>query len=162
MAVSTNKKVQVVRFDRAPVEGFVQLPDGLENGQLQWLTADGSLGESPIDQVKAICFIRDFGSDAEWRPNRVFTSRPKSAGLWLRLTFRDGDILEGILPNNLMLVEPQGFSVVPPNPTFQSQHIFVPREALTGVEVLGVIGSPLRRRAKKKKSEDEDQLQMFD
>ena len=60
----------------------------------------------------------------------------------MRLLFRDGDSLEGMLANNLMLVEPAGFSVVPPDPTFQNQRVFVPRRALESVQVLGVIGSP--------------------
>ena len=38
--------------------------------------------------------------------------------------------------------------MVPPDPTFQNQRVFVPKEALESVQVLGVIGSPLRRRAK--------------
>ena len=84
------------------------------------------------------------------------------AGLWVRLRFRDDELLEGLLPNNLLLQEPQGFHFVPPDPTFQNQRIFVPRLALTEVQVLGVIGSPLRRQTTpSKRSRDERQLDMF-
>ncbi len=76
------------------------------------------------------------------------------------MKFRDGDTIEGLLPNNLMLVEPGGYSLLPPDPTFQNQRMFVPRLALEGVEVLGVIGSPLRKRAKP--AEQDGQLKMFD
>jgi len=86
--------------------------------------------------------------------------------LWIQLRFRDGDTLEGVIPNNLMQVEPAGYSVVPPDPTFQNQRVFVPKEALESVQVLGVISSPLRRRMKeaaKGTPEDRDkQLEMFD
>ncbi len=81
-------------------------------------------------------------------------------GLWLRLLFRDGDSLEGILPNNLLLVESGGFSIIPPDPTFQNQRIFVPRAALREVQGLGVLGSPLKRRPTPKPAE-EGQLEMF-
>jgi hypothetical protein len=68
--------------------------------------------------------------------------------------------MEGMLPNNLILVEPSGFSIIPPDPTFQNQRIFVPRSALREAQVLGVVGSPLRRRPTKK-SGGEGQLEMF-
>lgn len=140
----------------------MQIPEGLQNGHLELLTSDGNLAQAPTEEVKAICFVKDFDATDQWRLNRTFASRPKTSGLWLRLQFRDGDTLEGILPNNLMLIETEGFSIIPPDPTFQNQRIFVPRPALAGVEVLGVIGSPLRRRPKPKKTDDENQLQMFE
>jgi len=78
------------------------------------------------------------------------------------LKFRDGDTLEGLIPNNLLQVEPAGYSVIPPDPTFQNQRVFVPKEALESVQVLGVIGSPLRRRAKEVSDKSkENQLEMF-
>jgi hypothetical protein len=81
-------------------------------------------------------------------------------GVWVRLLFRDGDSVEGMVPNNLMLIETAGFSIIPPDPTFQNQRIFVPRAALREVQVLGVVGSPLRR-PKTKKTTAEEQLEMF-
>ena len=81
----------------------------------------------------------------------------------MRLTFRDRDSIEGMLANNLLLVDPMGFSITPPDPTFQNQRIFVPRAALEDVQVLGVIGSSLRRRpAKKPVEKDEGQIGLFD
>jgi hypothetical protein len=68
--------------------------------------------------------------------------------------------MEGMIPNNLMQVEPFGFSIIPPDPTFQNQRIFVPKAALSGVQVLGVVGSPLRMR--KPKPAPKEQLEMFD
>ena len=79
----------------------------------------------------------------------------------MRLVFRDADWMEGMIANNLMLVEPAGFSIIPPDPTFQNQRIFIPRAALADVQVLGVIGSPLRRKPGKKPAKDEEQLEMF-
>ena len=68
--------------------------------------------------------------------------------------------MEGIIQNNLMLVDPPGFGIIPPDPTFQNQRIFVPRAALREVQVLGVVGSPLKRRPSKK-PDGEGQLEMF-
>ena len=162
MAQTANKKVLVARFDRETLRGFVQSPGGLATDQLELLTPDGSLVKIPYSEMKAVCFVRDFDSGETWREHRTFSTRPKSAGLWVRLRFRDGDSLEGMFPNNLMTVETGGFSIVPPDPTFQNQRIFVPRAALEDVQVLGVIGSPLRRRSVKKTQKEEGQLEMFE
>ena len=162
MAASTNKKVLVARFDRETLAGFVSSPTGLETEVLDLLTPDGNVVQVPYPEVKAVCFVRDFEGGETWREHRAFLTRPKSAGLWVRLRFRDGDSIEGMLANNLLLTEPGGFSVVPPDPTFQNQRIFVPRAALADVQVLGVIGSALRRKPSKPVDKEKDQLEMFE
>jgi hypothetical protein len=160
VAASTNKKVLVARFDRETLFGFVLSPSGLESDALELLTAEGSVLNIPFQDVKAVCFVRDFEAGDTWREHRAFLTRPKSAGLWLKLRFRDGDTLEGMLPNNLMQLDATGFSIVPPDPTFQNQRIFVPRLAVTDVQVLGVVGTSQRRRTTKPVAK-EGQLEMF-
>jgi hypothetical protein len=159
VAQSTNKKVLLARFDREPVEGFVQASAGFDGETIDVLTPSGSLLRIPVADTKAVCFVRDFEAGETWREHRTFLTRPKMPGVWVRLLFRDGDSLEGMLPNNLMLVHPAGFSIIPPDPTFQNQHIFVPRPALREIQVLGVVGSPLKRR--KSKIGEDGQLEMF-
>ena len=159
MAQSTNKKVLLARFDREPVEGFVQASAGFEDETIEVLTPSGTLLRIPISETKAVCFVRDFDGGETWRQHRTFLTRPKMPGIWVRLLFRDGDSMKGMAPNNLMLVGAAGFSIIPPDPTFQNQRIFVPRPALREVQVLGVVGSPLKRRQPKKVGEG--QLEMF-
>ncbi len=142
----------------------MQTPGGVQSDAVELLTPDGTLLRVPYAETKAVCFVRDFEHPETWKRNRSFAARPKSPGLWIKLRFRDGDTLEGLIPNNLLQTEPAGYSVVPPDPKFQNQRVFVPREALEAVEVLGVIGSPLRRKAKKPvtAADKEKQLEMFD
>jgi hypothetical protein len=161
MALASNKKVLICRFDREALQGFVQTPAGLEGDAVELLSPEGSMVRVPFAETKLVCFVRDFESGETWRDHPAFATRPKTPGLWVRFRFRDGDWLEGLLPNNLMQVEPAGFSAIPPDPSFQNQRIFIPRPALSSVEVLGVIGSPLRRKPVKK-LQDEGQLKMFD
>jgi hypothetical protein len=68
--------------------------------------------------------------------------------------------MEGILPNDLMLVEPSGFTVIPPDAFGNQQRLWVPRASLIAVEVLGVVGSPLKKR--KSKPAEKDQIGLFD
>lgn len=161
MAGSTSKKIVAVRFDREPVQGFVNSQGYLLESGVEVLTTSGAVMSLPYADVKAVCFVRDFEPGPAWREHRAFANRPKTSGLWLRLHFRDADSLEGLISNNLMLMEPIGLMVAPPESGFQGQRIFVPRAALTSIQVLGVVGSPLRRTAKPKPAE-KDQLKMFE
>jgi hypothetical protein len=162
MASSTNKKVLVARFDRETLAGFVQTPGGFSAGDLELLTPEGSVVRLPYSEIKAVCFVRDFPDGERWRQHRAFVTRPKSQGLWLRLLFRDQDSIEGLVANNLMLLDPPGFNIIPPDPSFQNQRIFVPRAALTEVQVLSVVGSQLRRPARKAPEKAKDQISLFD
>ena len=161
MAGSTSKKIVAVRFDREALQGFVNPQDYLQDHGIELLSITGEVVTLPYEDVKAICFVRDFEPLSAWRENRAFSNRPKTEGLWLRLNFRDGDTIEGLIANNLLLLEPFGFAIAPPEAGFQNQRIFVPRMALTRVQVLGVVGRPLRRPAKPKPGERE-QLKMFE
>lgn len=93
----------------------------------------------------------------------MFLTRPKTGGLWVRLIFRDGDQLEATLSNNLLQVEPRGVTVTLPDLNGNCQRAFVPREALRELQVLGVVGSPLRREAKQKpRPADREQIKLFE
>jgi hypothetical protein len=145
LATSTNKKVHIQRFDRESLAGFVNPATYLTGSGVELLQRSGNLQVVPYGEVKVLYFVKDF-PEGEPNDRRAFLSRPKMDGLWVRLTFRDGDILEGVIPNNLMQIDPTGFLVIPPDST---QRVFVPRQALADVQVLGVVGSPLRRGRKK-------------
>ena len=161
MALASTKKVLISRFDRESLQGFVQTPAGLEGEAIELMRPEGSIVRVPFTETKLVCFVRDFDGGETWRDHQAFATRPKTSGLWVRFRFRDGDWLEGLLPNNLLQIESAGFTSIPPDPSFQNQRVFIPRAALAAVEVLGVIGSPLRRRPGKKTG-DEGQLKMFD
>ena len=159
---STNKKVVVVRFDREPLSGVASLPGLGEEGCVEILTSTGTLVKAPLDEVKAVCFAKDLPPPDAWRPNRYFAVRPKTNGLWLRFRFRDHDGLDGVVANNMLILEPLGFTIIPPDPSFLNQRIFVPRMALLEAQVMGVIGSPLRLKpVSRLKPKSPDQIEMF-
>jgi hypothetical protein len=147
VASSTAKKVVVRRFDRENLTGFVNIFSYLQPNAIEVLRPDGTLVLLPYDEVKSVCFVKDFEAEAESR--RIFMTRPKLEGLWVRMMFRDGETLDGILPNNLLAWDVAGFTVTPPEPDANNQRVFVPRPALKSIQVLGVVGSPLRTKRKK-------------
>jgi hypothetical protein len=144
---STAKKVIVRRFDRENLIGYINPFSYLQPQGLELLKPDGALAVVPYREVKSVSFVKDFDTDAE--PARVFLTRPKLEGLWARMIFRDGEVMDGILPNNLLSWEVAGFTVTPPESDSNNQRVFVPREALRSIQILGVVGSPLKARRKK-------------
>lgn len=156
MASSTAKKVIVRRFERETLTGFVNPLSYLQATSIELLKPDGALALLPYEEVKSVCFVKDFEAEAE--PRRIFMTRPKLEGLWVRMFFRDGEIMDGILPNNLLTWDVSGFTVTPPEPDSNNQRVFVPRIALKNMQVLGVVGSPLRARKKAKAAPDQPTL----
>jgi len=157
LAGSTTKKAIIRRYEKEPLAGYVNPISFLQPAGVELLSAEGNVATVPYFEIKLIAFVRDFdgGTGSE---RSVFQTRPKIEGLWVRLSFRDGDILEGVMPNNLLQVEPLGFSIVPPDSFSNQQRVFVPRGSLRSVEVLGVVGSPLKR----KKEQPKEQGKLFD
>ncbi len=160
LASSTNKKIVIRRFEREPLPGFVNPQAYLRAEGLEVLSPSGEVLMVPYEDVKAVYFVRDFDSIEPGAEHRVFNTRPKTNGVWVRMRFRDGELMDGILANNLLLLEPYGFTVVPPSPTSSNQRVFVPRAALADVQVLGVVGSPLR--PAKPKPKPKDQIELFE
>jgi len=159
LAASTNKKAILRRFDREPLTGYVNPLTYLQPAGVELLSAQGNVSAIPYDEIKSISFVRDFqgGVEAE---RLVFQTRPKTEGLWVSLQFRDGEVMEGIMPNSLLQLDRYGFTVIPPDPYSNNQRVFVPRVALRSAEVLGVVGSPLRKR--RAKAAPKEQIGLFD
>ena len=160
MAASTAKKVLIRRFDREPLTGFVNGQTYLQPQGVELLTPGGACFVVPYSEIKVVCFVRDFGSVEPTQEKKVFNTRPKTDGLWVRMELRDGEVLDGILSNNLLQFTPEGFTVTPPDAYSNNQKLFVPRAALSQFNVLGVVGSPLTRR--KPKPVPEGQIGLFE
>jgi hypothetical protein len=161
LAASTTKKALVRRFDREALQGYIHPVSFLQPDGIELLSAEGNVSRIPYLEIKTIAFVREFDGIVE-PERRTFQNRPKMAGLWVSLRFRDGETLEGVMPNNLLQVEHYGFTIIPPDAYGNQQRIFAPRTALVEVEVLGVIGSPLNRRKAKPATGAKEQIGLFD
>lgn len=141
---AARKKVVVQWNDGATMPGYAA-PAGAGRGDsLDLLTADGEHKAIEMSSVRCIYFVSDFAQPHE-PARKTFLSRPKLQGLWVRLTFRDGDTLEGIASNDLLDLLDNGIQITPPSLSGNCQRIFVPRSALAGMTVLGVVGVARRQ-----------------
>src|SRR5262249_25855053 len=158
-AGSTTKKAVIHRFDKAPIAGHLNPSSFQQPTGIELLSEEGNALHIPYPEIRTVAFVRNLDDRTE-ATRRVFQTRPKMEGLWVSLEFRDGEVMEGILTNNLLQVEYFGFTVIPPDSAGNQQRIFVPRAALRSVAVLGVVGSPLRRR--KPKAAAKEQIGLFE
>ena len=155
---STHKKVIVRKMDRDTVSGYVAPAQFVHEGKLELLNTSGTVISMDLREIKGVYFVREFG-DSESLTRKTFTSRPRSEGLWVRLRFKDSEILEGLMPADLTQTTPEGFLVNPPDQRSNTQRIFVPRTALESLTVLAVIGATRRQR---RGALDQRQVPMFE
>jgi hypothetical protein len=155
---TTHKKVIVRKMDRDSVTGYVSA-SFIADGKLELLNTAGNVVAIELHEVKGVYFVREFG-DSESLTRKTFTSRPRVEGLWVRLRFRDNEIIEGMMPNDLLLEGSEGFLIMPPDTRANTQRIFVPRSALAEMSVIGVIGDKKSGR-RGQHPEDARQVPMF-
>jgi len=154
---TTHKKVIVRKMDRDSVNGYVS-GVFVSEGKLELMNTAGNVVSLELRDVKGVYFVREFG-DTETLTRKTFTSRPRTEGLWVRLRFRDNEVIEGMMPNDLLQDGAEGFSIIPPDTQSNTQRIFVPRSALAEMTVIGVIGEKAGRRGRR--PEDTRQVPMF-
>jgi len=140
---STHKKVVVVFLDGSDEKGYLN-PSALGCGdEIDLLTPEGEHRRIELRDAKAIYFVRELSEPFE--PERkTFLNRPKLDGLWVRLTFRDDDVMEGLISSDLLDLLDTGVQITPPDLHGNSLRIFIPRSALREMKVLGVVGAARR------------------
>jgi len=142
---STHKKVIVRKADRDSISGYVAPANFVVDGKLELLNTSGNVVAVDLRDIKAVYFVREF-SDSEVMSRKTFTTRPRTEGLWVRLKFKDNEVIEGIMPNDLSQNPSEGFLINPPDLRSNTQRVFVPRASLTSLTVIAVIGAARRRR----------------
>jgi hypothetical protein len=154
---STRKKVIIRKMDRDTAAGYVS-PLFIADGKLELLNTSGNVVTIELTDIKGVYFVREFG-EPESLTRKTFTSRPRAEGLWVRLRFRDNEIIEGLMPNDLVQEGSEGFSIIPPDTRSNTQRIFIPRSALAEMTVIAVIGEKKTQRGRR--PEDTRQVSMF-
>ena len=155
---STHKKVVVFKLDRDSVNGYVAPSHFIHEGKLELLNTAGNVVGIDLSGIKVVYFVREFG-ELDTTSRKTFTTRPRTEGLWVRIRFKDGDSIEGMMPNDLALNSAEGYLINPPDLRSNIQRMFVPRSSLESLVVLAVIGAS--RRPRRPVSSDVRQVPMF-
>jgi hypothetical protein len=133
----------VLLLNRGHLKGYLN-PAALARAEaFDLLTPDGEHVSVAMTSVKSVYFVREF-PDVFQPERKVFLSRPKLDGLWVRLRFRDEDVMEGIVPNDLLDLLDNAVRLTPPDLHGNTLRLFIPRSALAEMKVLGVVGAARR------------------
>jgi hypothetical protein len=151
---SAHKKVVVRRFTGETLPGYLSPSNFIRNRAIDLLDLSGRVVSLPLNDIKHICYVRDFNLNDNINPERLtrrtFLAKPRTEGLWLRMTFRTGDLLEGLAPLDITLTDDligdQGLHITPPDIRSNTQRVYVPRTSLSDLQLLAVITTPSRRK----------------
>jgi hypothetical protein len=110
--------------------------------------------------------VRDFNLNDTINPERLlrrtFLARPRTEGLWLRITFADGDVLEGLASLDLGLlddaIDDEGIFLIPPDVRSNTQRLYVPRSSMATLQIVAVITTPSRTAPPARPERDETRL----
>jgi len=150
---TAQKKVVVRMLGGALAWGYLPQSRFVAEGQVELMGVDGRVKLLPFNDIETIAYVKDFNVDDPIDPERMgrraYAVRPKGDGLWVRLGFREVPALEGLVTFDMglleALVEDRGLFLTPPDARSNTVRVFVPREALRSVEVLGWVTAPSRR-----------------
>jgi hypothetical protein len=146
---SQRKPVIVRKFSRDWCAGYAGVSFGQDAQELEILDQGGKVLRINWEQVKWVCYVREIPTGDSANPERLlhkkFSIRPRTAGVWLRMTLSDGEELEGLAANDRSLLEGAGLLLTPPDTRSNTQRIYVPRAAIQALEVVGLIGAGARR-----------------
>ncbi len=168
---ASRKKVIVRRFSPGFLPGYLPTTGLLADstpGALGLLDLAGKVLAIPLDDVKYVAYVRDFNqadADPERLARKTFAGRPRNEGLWLRLTLRDSEVLEGLAALDLAFADgwtaDGGVSLAPPDVRGNTQRLFVPRAAIQTMEIVSTIMAPSRKMAAKPIPMDSRQSDLF-
>lgn len=146
----SQKKVIVRRFSPGVLLGYLPASGIVSSGRVDLLDLGGTVHPLPLSEIRLISYVRDFNAGDTVNPERLlkktFQSRPRTEGLWVRLTMRDGEVLEGLAPLDVSLADglmaDAGIYLVPPDIRGNTLRLFVPRLAMEALKIVSVVTSP--------------------
>jgi hypothetical protein len=157
--MATSRKKVIVRLhDQTVHAGYLPASDLLRHATrtVELLDPAGRIHSIPLSAIRLIAFVRDFNLDDPRAPERLlrttFLARPRTEGLWVRLTFTDSEVLEGLATLDLSLLDDilkdEGIYLIPPDVRSNTQRLFIPRAAISTLTLLGVITNPSKSATK--------------
>ena len=155
MATSTKKVIVrtttgTLHHGYLPLTNFVAQRTDLGGSSFDLFGLDGRITSVALVSIRHIAFVRDFNlndrSDPERLARRTFLARPRTEGLWVRLTLIGADQFEGLAPLDIALLdallEDGGLFLIPPDIRSNTQRLYIPRSAISAVQLLAVITTP--------------------
>lgn len=98
----------------------------------------GKLVKVAPPEIKAIFFVKSFEGNRDYSEFKVYSSRPNGKGVWIRVHFKDGEVIEGVAANSFDTYSKEVFYMTPPDPGSNNQAVLVSKHSLKEMQVLGL------------------------
>jgi len=146
---ASRKKAIFRKSSRDWVAGYLPSSGFVHQGQVEMLDLDGKVVSLAAEDLKWICYVRDFNSGELNNPERLvrktFAGRPRGEGLFVRARLKDGDLVEGLAANDVTLVSSEGVFLTPPDLRSNTQRLWIPQGAIEELDVVAVVGAAKRK-----------------
>lgn len=92
-----------------------------------------------LQDAKAVFFVRSFAGSPKQQDVRFFDSLSIHPFLWVRVTFQDGEIMEGRVSNGIDLLTQNAFRLFPVDELTNNRCLFVPKQSLKSFQIIGLL-----------------------
>ena len=108
-----------------------------ETFRVRHLDSD-KIEEIPTSDAKAVFYVNSFEGDERHKPLHFHSRAPIAHGVWIKLLFHDGEVMEGIVHNSLHYLVDPGFFLQPSDPNSNNRLVYVLKSALKDHRILGI------------------------
>jgi hypothetical protein len=88
--------------------------------------------------IKAVFYVNSFEGNADHEHLNFHSRAPIVHGIWMRLQFLDGEVMEGIVYNSLRYLVDPGFFLLPTDPDSNNRLVYVRKNWLADHRILGM------------------------
>ncbi|HTX74959.1 MAG TPA: hypothetical protein VMD29_02050 [Terracidiphilus sp.] len=148
---TTKLEKVVVQFGDRMIKGYLQSPawktieealsrapgSSPESFRIRRLDTD-VVEEIPLKDLKAVFYVNTFEGKPTHRNLNFYTRAPIVHGIWMRLQFRDGEVMEGIVHNSIRYLIDPGFFLLPTDPGSNNKLVYVMKDWLADHRILGL------------------------
>jgi hypothetical protein len=141
----------VIQYGNRTIKGYLESPE--------WGTVEEMLSHAPhgapasfrvrslessvfeeisADEIKAVFYVNSFEGDSKHEILNFHSRAPIVHGIWMRLQFRDGEVMEGIVFNSIRYLVDTGFFLMPTDPDSNNRLVYVRKDWLADHRVLGM------------------------
>ena len=99
-----------------------------------------------LQDAKAVFFVRSFAGSPTQQDVRFFDSLSIHPYLWVRMTFQDGEVMEGRVSNGIDLLTENAFRLFPVDEFTNNRCLFVPKQSLRSFQIIGLLEEQVQQR----------------
>ena len=99
----------------------------------------GAIVNFNLEAAKAVFFVHSFAGSPTQQDVRFFDSLSIHPFLWVRVTFQDGEIIEGRVSNDIDLLTKNAFRLFPVDEFTNNRCLFVPKGSLRSFQIIGLL-----------------------